>query len=357
MLEHVVDVAGAGGRVGLVQLPVGVGRADDPVAAPRDDEQHALLGAQDQPAVDLDAVARDDEVDALGGAHLELAALAHEVLEVVGPHAGRVDDLARLDVELLVGEVVEHAHAGDALALAQEADDGGAGGDGGAVGGGRARDGERVAGVVDLGVPVLDGADQHVGLERRGDPQRLALGQMAMAVQALVAAELVVEQHPGADVGALPDPLLQRKEERHGPHQVRRDHVEQQAALAQRLVDEAELHLLEVAQAAVDQLARAARGAGGEIARLHQRDRQAAAGGVERAARPRRAAADDDDVEGFLAHPRQRGVALLRDRGERYLEPATDGHDSEKVPGRGRELHQLCMEPSRRRVTGRYARR
>ena len=158
-----------------------------------------------RPAVDLDAVARDDEVDALGGADLELAALADQVLEVVGPHPGRVDHLAGLDVELLVGEVVEHAHAGHALALAQEADDRRARGDGGAVGGGGARDGERVAGVVDLRVPVLEGADQRVGLERRRDLQRLALGQVAMAVQALAAAHLVVEQHPGADVEALPE--------------------------------------------------------------------------------------------------------------------------------------------------------
>ena len=76
-----------------------------------------------RPAVDLDAVARDHEVDALGRAHLELAALADQVLDVVGPHPGRVDDLARVDLELLVGEVVVHAHAGHALALAQEADD------------------------------------------------------------------------------------------------------------------------------------------------------------------------------------------------------------------------------------------
>jgi hypothetical protein len=134
------------------------------------------------------------------------------VLEIVGPHPGRVDHLARLDVALLVGEVV------------------------------------------DLGVPVLQGADQRIGLQRRGDLQRLALGQVAVAAHALVAAQLVVEQHPGADVDALPDPAGEGQEERHRAHEMRRDHVQQQAALAQRLVDEAEFHLLEVAQAAMDQL-------------------------------------------------------------------------------------------------------
>ena len=39
--EHVVDVGPAGGRVGLVQGPLRVRGADDPVPSPRDDEQHA----------------------------------------------------------------------------------------------------------------------------------------------------------------------------------------------------------------------------------------------------------------------------------------------------------------------------
>jgi hypothetical protein len=289
------------------------------VAAPRDHEQHALLGAKDQPRVDLDAVARDHEVDALGRAHLELAALADQVLDVVRPHPGGVDHLACLHLELLVGEVVVDAHAGHAPALAQEPDDRRARGDSGAVGGRGAGGGERMPRVVDLRVPVLDGADQRVRIERRRDPQGLALGQVSVAPQALVAAELVVEQHPGADVEALPDPLGEREHERHRPHEMRRDHVEQQRALAQRLAHEPELLLLEVAEAAVDQLAGARRGAGGEVTRLDERHRQAARGGVERAARARRAAADDEDVERLLPHPGERGLALLGVQTRRVL--------------------------------------
>ena len=45
VVEQVLDVGLRRGRVLEVELPVGVGRADDPVAAPRDHEQHALLGA------------------------------------------------------------------------------------------------------------------------------------------------------------------------------------------------------------------------------------------------------------------------------------------------------------------------
>ena len=110
------------GRMGLVELPVGVGGADDPVPAPGDHEQHGLLGAQDQPGVELEPVARHDEVDALGRAHLELAALAHEQLHVVGPHAGRVDDL-RARTDLGAALLVAYPHARDPLARPEEPDD------------------------------------------------------------------------------------------------------------------------------------------------------------------------------------------------------------------------------------------
>src|SRR3978361_1875394 len=90
--------------------------------APRDHEQHGLLGAEDQAGIELQAVARDHEMDALGRAHLELAALADEVLDVVGPDAGRVDDLARPHGDRRAALLVAHLHARDPLALAQEAD-------------------------------------------------------------------------------------------------------------------------------------------------------------------------------------------------------------------------------------------
>ena len=56
----------AAGRRRIVR-PLGVGVADQPVVAPRDHEQHALLGPGQQPGVHPDAVARDHDVHALGG--------------------------------------------------------------------------------------------------------------------------------------------------------------------------------------------------------------------------------------------------------------------------------------------------
>ena len=73
--------------------------------------------------------------------------------------------------------------------------------------------------------------------------------------------------------------------------------VPQPLALVQRLVDEPDLALLQVAQAAVDELRRLRRRARGEVVALDQRGAQTAGGGVERGAGAGDAAADDQHVE------------------------------------------------------------
>ncbi len=189
------------------------------------------------------------------------------------------------------------------------------GGDGRAVLGRRAGDGEGVAGVVHHGVPVLDRAGQVVAPQRRRDLERRAPGQVAVALQPLVAAERVVQHHPRAHVGPLPV-LGQRVEDRQRPHEVRAERVQEQRPLAQRLAHQAELALLQVAQPAVDELARPAGGAGREVTRLDERGRQPARGRVERRAGAGRACADHHDVEDLALHPPQGGVALT------WVEPA-----------------------------------
>ena len=78
---------------------------------------------------------------------------------------------------------------------------------------------------------------------------------------------------------------------------MRRQRRHHQVALAQRLTDELEVHLLEVAQAAVEEPARPRRGAAGEVACLDQRRRQPAGDGVERDAGSGDTAADDEYVD------------------------------------------------------------
>ena len=106
---------------------------------------------------------------------------------------------------------------------------------------------------------------------------------------------------------------MQRVEERHRPDQVRRQPGQQQAALLQRLADQAEVEHLQVAQAAVDQLAAARAGAGGEVALLEQGGGEAAGDRVERDPGADDAAADDEHVElgPALGGRTQRGQGLV----------------------------------------------
>ena len=76
-----------------------------------------------------------------------------------------------------------------------------------------------------------------------------------------------------------------------------RREVDHQRALEQRLAHQPEVEVLQVAEAAVDELRRAAGGAGGVVLALDEGDAVAARGGVQRAAGAGYPAADDDDVE------------------------------------------------------------
>jgi hypothetical protein len=301
VVEQVLDVRGAGGGVGEVERPVRVGRPDDPVPAPRDDEQHRLLGAQDQPRVRADAVAGHDEVDPLARPDVELPALPGQPLRLVGPHAGGVDDLPGPDVEHAARLQVVHLGADDPLALLEQPDDPRPRRHVRAVGRGRAGDEHRVARVVHLRVVVLQCAHQRVLLQRGDDAPGPAAGEVAVVRDAPGPArqqtEGVVERDSRAGVEPLPAAALQRVDEGHRLDQVRRELLDEQPALLQRLGHEPEVEHLEVAQAAVDEFARPARRAGREVAGLDQPDGQTAGGGVERGTRADDTAADDQDVE------------------------------------------------------------
>src|SRR5260370_22732279 len=83
-------------------------------------------------------------------------------------------------------------------------------------------------------------------------------------------AEQVVDADPGADVRALPAEVGEREQEGNRLDQVRRDPLQQQGPLGERLADQAEIELLKVAQTAVDELARPRRCACAEVPRLDE---------------------------------------------------------------------------------------
>ncbi len=239
VLEHVVDVGR--GRDGVLELllPRGVGRADDPVAGPRDDEQDRLLGLQDQPDLALDALARHDDVDALGREDPQPAVAAGERLGVLRPDAGRVDHGARPDGDLAARlEVLEHgAVHGAGRALGQRDD---------LCAGGRVR-------AYDAAVRTSVETRRNrrptrpsTGRRRRprrargrgtSSPCGCATGAGAAASRGVRgdARERVVQRDARADVGTL-HTRCSRGTGRERTHEVRRDLLEQEVALRERLL-------------------------------------------------------------------------------------------------------------------------
>jgi hypothetical protein len=86
-----------------------------------------------------------------------------------------------------------------------------------------------------------------------------------------------------------------------------RGDAQQHLALRERLGDEAELVVLEVAQAAVDELGRPRRGGAGEVGLLREQHRQPAARGIARNAGAVDAAADDEEIEFLQREGLRRG--------------------------------------------------
>ena len=256
--------------------------------------------------LDLQLVPGHHEVNALGRAHVELPPSVRESLGVVGPDPGGVDHLLGAHLEGPAGFQVDERGAGDPLALPEEAGDLGMAGGECAVGDGGAHHGQRVPGVVHLRVRVQDRTGEGVAAQSRRFAQRLLAGQVPVMFQPTGRAgrdrHRVVQRDAAAHVGAFPVFFLQRVKELHRVHEMRGDQVEQQAALVQGLADQTEVEHLQVAQTAVDQLARPARCAARPVARFDDRRGEPAGHGVERGARPDHPAAHYEDVDLIPGH-------------------------------------------------------
>ena len=157
----------------------------------------------------------DDDVHALGRAHVEAAAAAGHRLDVVGPHTGAVDDDRGPDLDCVAGLDVAHPGADDPLAGAQQLDD---------LGGVDAR-WRRTS--RRCGPPSGCGGRRRPARRstaarrsarracRAGQlAQRAAAGQCLWRGHRPRAAHRVVQRQAGGDVGALPDAVRQRVEER-----------------------------------------------------------------------------------------------------------------------------------------------
>ena len=167
-------------------------------------------------------------------------------------------------------------------------------------------------------VEVVPDAAQVLGLDAGLERQRLHRTHQPVAVGGLARREEVVEREPDADhdeaARAAP---VDRHQEGERADQMRREALEG-LLLPQGLAHEPEVHQLQVAEPAVDQLGRLGGGARREVALLEERHRGAAQGQVPRHSRPRHAAADHDGVHGdpLQAHqPAHLFISPGRERG------------------------------------------
>ena len=238
-----------------------------------------------------------------------------EPAQRVGEDPGRIDDHLREDpAQPAALRIARHHAAGVAVAAArlEDLDHLHVVDQRRAVIGRGAREVDRHARVVELRVVIHRAADEVLLLDVRDRGDRGVAVEAAARREVQVARERVVELEADAVERALP-PAVARHHEAEVRHEMRRVAVEQ-PALAQRLGDEREVELLQIAHAAVHELGAAARGALGEVVRLEQQGPIAAARGVDGNAEPRGAAADHDDVEGLPVEPVDHLVALHRGR-------------------------------------------
>ena len=259
-------------------------------------------------------VGRHGHVDALGRSdRVGIPALV-ERPHRVGPDAGGVDDGPGPDRELrclVVGCGTHDGTVGGAVGARREADDGRVVGDGRPELEGRcAGEGERQSGVVGPGVEVEEAGHEVIGVERREMGEGLVLGDFAVPLPDAPPAREVVHPEgggvrPGHGLGH--DAVAAEEGDEKGEWaDEMRGVVEQALPFGQVLVDEAELPLLEVAEAAVDHLRGLRRRSRREVALLDEGGPEAAAGGVERHACSGHATAHDEHVELLVGEASQR---------------------------------------------------
>jgi len=301
-VDEVGHVLEGGVNLRGIALEVGVGGADVGRVLPGDREEHAPVRRvkTDHGVLHRQPFVRDDDVNALGGTQDAAGLNARERHGAIGPGAGGVDDDRGAHLAELVRELILDDRAADSpgALVVDEGDDAGVGGDGGASDRGVERGLYGEARVVGGAVVVERRAGEALLPQQRlnlGDRWRL---ERLVELGRPEEREPVVHPHAGVDDPELLARLfVHGEQEAERVHQVGRD-VEQDAALAHGLEDQAELVVFEVAQAAVDQLGRARAGAEREVAHLNQRDGQAAARRIAGDASAGDAAADDKQIYG-----------------------------------------------------------
>ena len=278
LVEDLVDVRAV--HLHVVGLPVvePVGRPEQQHPLPRHGEGDPDLVVRDRQRRRPVLLRLEHDVRALAEPHRRPRTRFLQAADVVDPRAGGVDDSARPHLDRL--SVDGHLPAGDASASAVQR------GDLGVVEHRRARRrrgadvGEAQPAVVRPRVRVEPARAEALRAQSRHEALR-ALG-VDEPVQAR-AGERLVEDDPGLhDQRPVRPAAVEREQERQPADEVRRTDAHQVPALLVSLADEADIAEPQVAQAAVDQLGRGARGRSAEVGAVDERDGEAGVGGLGR---------------------------------------------------------------------------
>ena len=178
-------------------------------------------------------------------------------------------------------------------------DGAGAGADFGAAIGGVARGEHHEAGVIDEAVGIFKAPGVAIGDQRLSD---LVAGQIdrARRRQQVSAADMVVEEQAEPQQPGRAQPVMVRQHETKRADDVGRD-LPEDFALDQRLADQPELVIFQIAQAAMHELGRPGRRPARQIIHFTKENRISAAGRIARDAAAIDAAANDGEVENPIA--------------------------------------------------------
>ena len=302
--QEVIDFLVADLHLGRVALVFAVGGADqgETLQVGNGEDDAAILVLQDERLLTLeqarhDDVAALDQADAIGRALLQV--LADETCH---PGAGGIDQRAGADrQQAAIGPF--QMNVPQALA-APGADAAGAGMDVRAMLAGAHGVEYHQAGVVDPAVGVFE-ATVDLALERAARAEaHAARGRQLLALAQVIVEEQAGADHPGrAQVRAVGQDETQRLDDV-------RSLGQQHFAFGQGFAYQAELVVLQVAQAAVDQLAAGRGGVLCQIVLFAKEHRQAASGGIGRDAHAIDATADHRQVVDFAQRGVEGGLAV-----------------------------------------------
>ena len=280
-----LDAAGIAGKA-----PVGGSDQSEILFKRQREDKPAIAGLDDVAAIMVEQAPHHDMAALVEPCGQRRRVAQHVLREQLEPGPGRVDQDAR-GGEIAPAPDVEHEPP---FSPTLRTDAARAGADRRSALGGIERADHHEPRVICPAVGIFEPA--FVAALERGTEWIVGQRDGAGRRQDLSPAEMIVDEQTQAQHPGRAQARLGRQHEAHRPDQVRR-HPQHHLALDQCLAHQAEPSLLEIAQAAVDELRGGGRCAGGKVVLLDQQDAQPAAGGIAGNPGAIDAAADNGEIE------------------------------------------------------------